>query len=98
MNIEELKLIIEAVNGVAGDAKTMLIWWFVLDFSKYLLGAGTAIGIIWIVLKFIISMGDWATLGRDVARAWGGDGGEFVYRADRTAIDKALRAAKEEKK
>ena len=94
MNIEELKLILETVNSVAGDTKTVLIWWFVLDFSKYLLGAGTAIGIFWVVMKFTTSMHDWATLGRQVARAWGGDGGSWLYRVDQIAVTKAIHAAK----
>lgn len=98
MNIEELKLILETVNSVAGDTKTVLIWWFVLDFSKYLLGAGTAIGILWVVMKFITGMHEWSALGKSMSRAWGGDGGSWVYRADEIAADKAIRAAKEQTK
>ena len=98
MNIEELKLILDTVNSVAGDTKTVLIWWFVLDFSKYLLGAGTAIGIPWVVMKFITGMNDWAALGRQVACAWGGDGGNWLYRSDQIAASKAIRAAQEQTK
>jgi hypothetical protein len=38
VDIEQLKLIVTALEGAGEDAKQLVIWYLVLDFLKHLLG------------------------------------------------------------
>ena len=55
MNIEELKLVLETIRPLSGDASTAAYWYFGLEFVKFVLGwlvsAGVALTIIKIVAK-----------------------------------------------
>ena len=55
MNIEELKLILETIRSLSGDASTAAYWYFGLEFVKFVLSwlvsAGVALTIIKIVAK-----------------------------------------------
>jgi hypothetical protein len=55
MNIEELKLILDTIKSLSGDASTAAYWYFGLEFAKFVLGwlvgAGVALTIIKTVAK-----------------------------------------------
>lgn len=38
MNIEELRLVLETIRSLSGDASTAAYWYFGLEFAKYVLG------------------------------------------------------------
>jgi hypothetical protein len=98
MNIEELKLILETISGVADGATDMVLWWIVLHYGGSLL-----VHLAWIVLlgciafgglRFIASMSDWIAAGREVAEAGGAPNANFgpMNRSDREAIKRVLNA------
>lgn len=47
MDIEQLKLIIDAIKGLAGDTKQVAIVYFAFVIGKTLLGYGTGIFVVW---------------------------------------------------
>lgn len=49
MDLEQLKLVISAVSGVAGDAKQAVIWYYALAFGESLL-----LKITWIILVVFV--------------------------------------------
>ena len=70
MNAEELKMILDAVSAVSGDAKSVLIWYFVgkfgVDLMSHLLIAGTIISVAWFMLKTIRDAAEHSSVYRDV--------------------------------
>lgn len=46
MNIEELKLVLETIRSLSGDASTAAYWYFGLEFAKYVLGWLVSAGVI----------------------------------------------------
>ena len=58
MDIEQLKLVIETVRSVSGDAQAVAIWWLVLDkllpIIAWLIVAALAYNIIYIVVHKVI--------------------------------------------
>jgi hypothetical protein len=97
MNIEELKLVLSAVETVTGDAKTVAIWYFAANYGVSLLKVLiVVVGLVLLVrgiAKAFINASEWATLGRTVSKAWGGPGEEYVYTRDRTAMQGAIQSA-----
>jgi hypothetical protein len=55
MTIEELKLVLEMVGTVSGDAKTIAIIWMLLDIGKLLVVFGSLLGMAFIGLKAVKS-------------------------------------------
>lgn len=102
MNLEELKLVLETVKTVSGDASTVAIWWiagkYVLSFITDLVLICTIGVVVLKIAKAIAANNEWAEVGRQVSRAWGAGGGYSFWSEDRQAIDKAIAAAKEQKK
>lgn len=96
MNIEEMKLIIDAIKSLSGDATTALIWWMVFDLVKLTLMSSVVVAIVWLISKGIGSMSEWADAGKQVARAYGGEGSSYFYKTDRVAMDKAVKKAGEQ--
>lgn len=61
MNIEELKLVLETIRTLSGDASTAAYWYFGLQFAKDIIILFTLVGgFLWIVRKVIQF-----TVGRD---------------------------------
>jgi hypothetical protein len=58
MDIEQLKLILETVQGITGDAKTAAIWWMALHYGlqilNHLLVAGVVITVAIIVARTVM--------------------------------------------
>ena len=99
MNIEELKLILETINSVSHDASTAAIWWMALHYGSMVFGwilfASTVFGVVYTVAGLIISNSEWGQLGRQVSKAYGGNGGTYVYGSDEKAIADAIEKAKQ---
>lgn len=54
MNIEELKLVLETIRGLSGDASTAAYWYFGLQFAKDIIILFTLVGgFLWIARKVI---------------------------------------------
>ena len=54
MNIEELKLVLETVRTLSGDASTVAYWYFGLQFAQNIIILVTFVGgLAWVVHKFI---------------------------------------------
>lgn len=105
MNIEELKLVIDTLKTVSGDASSAASVWIYLHYSTEILKGVFAtvaiIGVALVIAKTVNkslsatqSTNDWADAGRDVARAWGGDNysRHSLYCKDDQAIAKAIAA------
>ncbi len=106
MNIEELKLVLETVATVTDDAKTVAIWYFVLNYgTSFVLSLSALIGLLYsiiTVVRYLVNTNEWAKIGVKLTRAWGGYGSSTY--SDHTglsclkAIDDCLAASKEHKK
>lgn len=102
MNIEELKLVLSAVETVSGDAKTVAVWYFVANYGVSLMQtliiiAGLVL-LVRVISKAFINASEWANLGRAVSKAWGGDGEEYIYTADKRAMQRAVQCAPQQEK
>jgi hypothetical protein len=101
MNIEELKLVLDTVAAVTDDAKTVAIWYIVASYGLPFI-ANCLVGLIFYgVVRLIVgafaSSNEWAQHGKNVARAFGGEGSDYSYERDSKLIDKAIAKAKETK-
>ena len=78
MNIEELKLILDTIKSLSGDASTAAYWYFGLEFAKFVLG--------WLV-------GAWLafTIIKTVAKASGIGADEAFMRECRDALGTGMR-------
>ena len=78
MNIEELKLILETIRSLSGDASSAAYWYFGLEFAKFVLG--------WLV-------GAWLafTIIKTVAKASGIGADEAFMRECRDALGTGMR-------
>jgi len=102
MNIEELKLVLATVATVTDDAKTVAVWYIVASYGVPLLSnclVGLALyGVVKMIVDAFVATTDWAVHGKNVARAWGGEGSDYTYSYDTTYIDKAIKAGTEARK
>ena len=53
MNIEELKLILETIRSLSGDATTAAYWYFGLEFAKFALGLLVGACLVWTLIKAV---------------------------------------------
>jgi hypothetical protein len=53
MNIEELKLILDTIRSLSGDASTAAYWYFGLEFVKFVLGWLVSAGVALTIIKTI---------------------------------------------
>ena len=53
MNIEELKLILETIRSLTGDASTAAYWYFGLEFAKFALGWLVGAGVVLTLIKTV---------------------------------------------
>lgn len=106
MNIEELKLVLETVATVTDDAKTVAIWYFVLNYgASFVITMSALIGILYsaiTIVRYLVSTNEWAKIGVKLTHAWGGYGiSTYSDHNDQSclkAVDYCLAAAKEHKK
>ena len=60
MNIEELKLVLETLRSLAGDASSAAIWWMALHYSFELLKVaaitGTILGSVFVIVRAFVVM------------------------------------------
>lgn len=102
MNTDELKMVLDLVATVSGDAKSVAIWYFIAKYGINLFAnliiAFCVIWVVKIVAGSFTRASEWAEYGRSVARTWGGHGGEYIYDTDKIAIHKSIKAAPEMKK
>ena len=78
MNIEELKLVLETIRSLSGDASTAAYWYFGLEFAKYVLG--------WLVGAGVV-----LTLAQTIAKANGVGADEAFMRECREALGTGFR-------
>jgi len=97
LNIEELKLVLEAINQFTSQATTAGIWWAALH---YTLPALTKIigfivsGIVVVkIAKLIAGVHEWSAAGKRVSKAFGGSGYSIMYHNDEKAINNAVALA-----
>jgi hypothetical protein len=53
MNIEELKLILDTIRSLSGDASTAAYWYFGLEFVKFVLGCGVGAWLAFTIIKIV---------------------------------------------
>ena len=53
MNIEELKLVLETIRSLTGDASTAAYWYFGLEFAKFVLGWLVGAGVVLTIAQTI---------------------------------------------
>ena len=53
MNIEELKLVLETIRSLSGDASTAAYWYFGLEFAKFVLGWLVGAGVVLAITQTI---------------------------------------------
>lgn len=51
MDIEQLKLVLEAVNSTTGAAQNVAIYWFLVELAKYLISYSVGIAAIVVIYK-----------------------------------------------
>ena len=56
MNIEELKLILETIRSLSGDASTAAYWYFGLEFAKFVLGWLVGAGVVLAIARTIVTL------------------------------------------
>jgi len=56
MDIEQLKLVLDAVGAVSDNASSVAIWWFAFDFVKYLIGGAVITGAVYFVTNMMIKI------------------------------------------
>ena len=99
MTPEELKLILETIKTISGDASTAAVVWVSLhygvDVLRMLIACITLFSVIYVAVRFFVGMNEWAALGRSVAKAYKAEGGAYVYPSDEKAIAKAIQKAGE---
>lgn len=53
MDMEQLRLITEAVEGLGGEAKIVLIWWIAASTIPYIFGWIGGLGLAWIFSRLL---------------------------------------------
>jgi len=94
MNIEELKLVLETIRSLTGDASSAAYWYFGLEFAKFVLLLVGCLGVTcWVVHKISQVNGldeDTAFMRECRNELRTGTGGELTYN-ERKATQIAIR-------
>ena len=56
MNIEELKLVLETIRSLTGDASTAAYWYFGLDFAMFVISWLVGAGLLLTIARMIVSL------------------------------------------
>lgn len=103
MNTEELRLVLETISNIAGDAGTAAIVWMALHYGTKLLGMAVVVVPIVLAVVFcaraISASMQWSAMGREVSKAWGGCASKYgdPDATDTAALHRAIAAAKDRK-
>jgi hypothetical protein len=102
MNIEELKLVLATVATVTDDAKTVAIWYIVASYGlPFLINCVVCVvvyGIARLAVNAVTATNEWSQHGKNITRAWGGEGSTYSYGYDLVWINKAIKAGTEARK
>jgi hypothetical protein len=98
MNTEELKMVLDALSKISGDAGGAAQWWLIAHY-----GSGILQGLFWVVgilggIYMIVTVlagaiqgaDEWAAYGKHCARLFGGQGGTYPHESDRVRIAETL--------
>ena len=70
--MEELKLILETISKISGDASTVAIWWVALHYSTKILTSIIVFGgvavIVYIIAKAFQNTSEWSNLAKSIVR------------------------------
>lgn len=67
MDTEQLQMLIKAIEGAGGEARTVLITWMVVDLVKVIVGWG---GIMWAIVRTSRVIVDYARSTSETSAAW----------------------------
>jgi hypothetical protein len=101
MNIEELKLILDTIKSLSGDATTATYWYFGLEFAKFVLLLVGGLGVTcWVVHKICQANGVGAdeAFMRECRDALGTGYCGSLIDEERTATQRAIRQLIQESK
>lgn len=98
MNIEELKLVLQTVQGIGGDARSAAIWWMALHYGtetiKYLSLMGTLLGAVYGIRRVLVGDAEWRVLAQGILAAYGHrDSASYVTADARRAAQRAIEKA-----
>lgn len=99
MNAEELKMVLDTINAVSGNASSAAVWWMALHYGTKITGIlAAATTVVWIasaIIRAFAATNEWSSLGAEVSRAWGARTAMpgFVDGEDRRAMRRAIEAA-----
>lgn len=103
MDAAELKMILDAISTVSGDASRAAVWWMALHYGTKIIGFAVA-GVVIVLLARTVAgavcgTSEWARLGVEVSRAWGAFCPSTFNpdHSDRAAIAKAVTAGRKER-
>jgi len=54
MNIEELKIVLDTIRSLSGDATSAAYWYFGLEFAKFVLGLLVGAGVALTIIKTVV--------------------------------------------
>jgi hypothetical protein len=103
MSIEELKIVLETIRSLSGDASTAAYWYFGLEFAKFVLGWLVGAGVVLTFLKTVAAANGvgsdelFIRACRDLLNIGDGDGGK-LYNSERKATYAAIRKLIKESK
>jgi hypothetical protein len=96
MNEQELRMVLDALRSLSGDASTAAVWWMALHYGTRLFTVLiVVVAVAWTLktaLAYMTGLSEWQEAGRSVSRAWGGGSGSFMFNEDKDAIDRAIKA------
>jgi hypothetical protein len=101
MNIEELKLILETIRSLSGDASAAAYWYFGLEFAKHLIDYAVLAYVVFLIFRLAsqaVGLGqdtDFVRECRDLLRI--GTSG-MLSEGERRATHQAIRKLIEERK
>ena len=102
MDINELKLVLETVAAVSGDAKAVAIWYFAAEYGFALVNGliigGSIYAVVRVIAKTLAATDEWGKFGRNAAKAWGGEGDTYSYSRDAKYLNAIIKAAPERTK
>ena len=101
MNIEELKLILETIRSLSGDATTAAYWYFGLEFAKFALGWLVGAWLAWALIKTVAAasgVGADEAFMRECREALGTGCGGSLIGSERVATQQAIRKLIQESK
>ena len=97
MNIEELKMVLEAINQFTAQATTAGIWWAAMHYTlpalTKIIGFIVAGTVAVKLARIIAGTSQWVDAGKRVSKAFGGSGYSIMYYNDEKAINTAITLA-----